>query len=126
MKRFLAALIALAIGVTPALAQDYPSRPVRIIVPTAPGGMADILARIYAQKFSEKTKQPVLVENRTGAGGVIAAEHVAKSPADGYTSISAFTRRTRSCPTSIPSCPTTQPRTSRRSFTSPICPTCWW
>ncbi|HYX02487.1 MAG TPA: tripartite tricarboxylate transporter substrate binding protein [Reyranella sp.] len=85
MKRFLPALIALAIGVAPALAQDYPSRPVRIIVPTAPGGMADILARVYAQKFSEKTNQPVLVENRTGAGGVIAAEHVAKSPADGYT-----------------------------------------
>src|SRR5262249_53308483 len=85
MKRCLLALIALAIGVAPALAQDYPARPIRIIVPTAPGGMADILARVYAQKLGEKTKQPVLVENRTGAGGVIAAEHVAKSPPDGYT-----------------------------------------
>src|SRR5262245_61265047 len=85
MKRFLAALIALAIGVAPALAQDYPSRPVRIIVPTAPGGMADILARIYAQKLGEKIKQPVVVENRTGAGGVIAADSVAKASADGYT-----------------------------------------
>ena len=84
-KRWLLTLIALAIGIAPAFAQDFPARPVRIIVPTAPGGMADILARIYAQKFSGKTKQPVVVENRTGAGGVIAAEHVAKSPADGYT-----------------------------------------
>src|SRR5215813_2849180 len=83
LKRCLVALMALAIGGAPA--QDYPAKPVRIIVPTAPGGMADILARVYAQKFSEKTKQPVLVENRTGAGGVIAAEHVAKSPSDGYT-----------------------------------------
>ena len=72
-----AALLALAMGTAPAVAQDYPARPVRIIVPTAPGGMADILARLFAQKFGEKTKQPVLVENRTGAGGVIAAEHVA-------------------------------------------------
>ena len=52
---------------------------------TAPGGMADILARHFGQKFGEKIKQPVIVENKTGAGGVIAADYVAKSPADGYT-----------------------------------------
>jgi tripartite-type tricarboxylate transporter receptor subunit TctC len=85
LKRCFAALIALAIAATPAFAQDYPAKPIKLIVPTAPGGMADILARLYAQKLGDKTKQPIVVENRTGAGGVIAAEAVAKAPADGYT-----------------------------------------
>ena len=85
VKRCLAAVLALVLGTAPAVAQDYPAKPVRIIVPTAPGGFADIVARLFAQKFGDKTKQPVVVENRTGAGGVIAAEAVAKAPADGYT-----------------------------------------
>jgi tripartite-type tricarboxylate transporter receptor subunit TctC len=84
IARCLTALLALVAFVAPAAAQDYPSKPIRVIVPTAPGGMADILARYYAQKFGEKIKQPVIVENKTGAGGVIAADFVAKSPADGY------------------------------------------
>lgn len=85
VKRCLAAVLALVLGTAPAVAQDYPAKPVRIIVPTAPGGFADIVARLFAQKLGDKTKQPVVVENRTGAGGVIAAEAVAKAPADGYT-----------------------------------------
>jgi len=85
VKRCLAAVLALVLSTAPAVAQDYPAKPVRIIVPTAPGGFADIVARLFAQKFGDKTKQPVVVENRTGAGGVIAAEAVAKAPADGYT-----------------------------------------
>ncbi len=85
VRRCFAVLLALAIGLSPAVAQDYPTKPVRVIVPTAPGGFADILARIFAQKFGDKIKQPVVVENRTGAGGVIAADYVAKSPPDGYT-----------------------------------------
>jgi tripartite-type tricarboxylate transporter receptor subunit TctC len=72
-------------GLAPALSQDYPAKPIHIIVPTAPGGFADIVARIFAQKFGETIRQPVIVENRTGAGGVIAADYVAKAPADGYT-----------------------------------------
>lgn len=85
VKRCLAAVLALVLSTAPAVAQDYPAKPVRIIVPTAPGGFADIVARLFAQKLGDKTKQPVVVENRTGAGGVIAAEAVAKAPADGYT-----------------------------------------
>jgi tripartite-type tricarboxylate transporter receptor subunit TctC len=66
-------------------AQDYPSRPIRIIVPLAAGGMADILARTIAAKITEATGATVVVENRTGGSGVIGADAVAKSPPDGYT-----------------------------------------
>jgi tripartite-type tricarboxylate transporter receptor subunit TctC len=83
----LAALGALVIDAPaqPAAAQEsYPSRPIRIIVQTQPGGLIDQLARAFAQKLQEGGKTAV-VENRTGGGGLIAAEHVAKSPPDGYT-----------------------------------------
>jgi tripartite-type tricarboxylate transporter receptor subunit TctC len=92
-------------GVAPAVAQDYPARPVRVIVPTAPGGIADILARLFAQKFNDKTKQPVVVENRTGAGGVIGAEHVAKSAPDGYTLYLGFHATNSILPTLDPKLP---------------------
>jgi tripartite-type tricarboxylate transporter receptor subunit TctC len=85
MQRRFAMLLPLAMTVAPASAQDQPSKPVRLVVPTAADGMADILARLFALEFSNKIRQPVVVDNRTGAGGVIAAEYVAKSPPDGYT-----------------------------------------
>src|SRR5260221_14793634 len=68
-----------------ALAQNYPAKPVRMIVPFPPGGSNDILGRTLALKLAEALKQPVIVENRGGAGGSIGAEVAAKSPADGYT-----------------------------------------
>jgi tripartite-type tricarboxylate transporter receptor subunit TctC len=63
----------------------YPERPVTIVVPYAAGGGIDVIARMMAQRFSEKLGQPVVVENRLGAGGVIASTLVARAPADGYT-----------------------------------------
>jgi tripartite-type tricarboxylate transporter receptor subunit TctC len=85
-SRLAAALLVsvLACASPPAGAQPYPSQPIKIIVPTAPGGVADIVARAFAQKLQESGKTAV-VENRTGAAGTIAADSVAKSPPDGYT-----------------------------------------
>ena len=67
------------------LAQAYPAKPIRFVVPFPVGGIADVFARVIGQKFNDAWGQPVVVENRTGAGGNIAAEFVAKSPPDGYT-----------------------------------------
>ena len=77
-------LLAAAIPFAPALAQDYPNRPVRVVVGYAPGGGTDIFARVIADKLGRVLGQPVIVENKAGANGNIAADQVAKSPADGY------------------------------------------
>ena len=69
----------------PAAAQSWPTRPVRIIVPFAAGGPADVFARYIAQRLQEPLGQPFVVEDRPGAGAVIGTDYVAKSPADGYT-----------------------------------------
>ena len=63
----------------------YPDRPIKLIVPYPPGGTTDLLARTLAPRLSERLGQPILIENRAGAGGVIGSQVVAKSPADGYT-----------------------------------------
>ena len=69
----------------PATAQDFPARPIRIVVPFAPGGGNDVFARHLASRMSEVLKQQVMVENKAGAGGTIGSDIVAKSAPDGYT-----------------------------------------
>src|ERR671919_481685 len=76
---------ALAITGTAACAQDYPSKPLRLILPYAPGGIIDYVGRTLAQRLSENIGQPVVAENRPGAGGIAGTDFVAKAPPDGYT-----------------------------------------
>ena len=90
MKRIAITAGAIAASLTVAVsasAQNFPTRPVRIIVPFAPGGAVDTVGRMVGQKLGDAWKQPVVVENRPGAGGIIAADMVAKSPPDGHTTL---------------------------------------
>ena len=86
--KFLGALLTgLSLLLSPALAaaQDFPSKPIRLIVPFPAGGPNDIIARVIGQRMSELIKQPVLIDNRGGQGGVLGTDAVAKAPPDGYT-----------------------------------------
>jgi tripartite-type tricarboxylate transporter receptor subunit TctC len=76
---------AAAAVITPCMAQPYPAKPIRIVVPFPAGGNADIFARAFAQKLADAWKQTPVVDNRAGAAGIIGTQFVAKSPADGYT-----------------------------------------
>jgi len=80
-----AALAGSLLVAAAAFAQDYPAKPLRLIVPFPPGGGNDTVARVIAQRMSPALGQPVVVDNRPGAGGSVGAEAVAKAPADGYT-----------------------------------------
>lgn len=87
LSRFFLGLLTLAGCVAPAAVQGevYPSKPIRMVVPQPPGGPSDVMARLVAQKLFEALKQPVVVENRPGANGIIGIDVVAKSPPNGYT-----------------------------------------
>ena len=82
---FLSLMAALALACGPALAQGFPTRPVTLVVPYPPGGSADILARTVGQKLAEKLGQPVVIENKGGAGTAIGTRFVAEATPDGYT-----------------------------------------
>lgn len=90
LSRFVLAACAAGVYGT-ALAQGFPAKPITIIVPFPPGGVTDPVARQVGQRMAENVKQPVVVENKPGASGIIASEFVKRQPADGYTVLFAFT-----------------------------------
>lgn len=79
------AVLAMAVPTSPVRAQAWPARPVTVVVPFAAGGTTDALGRLVAQQLSVRLGQPVIVENRAGAGGGVGASAVAKATPDGYT-----------------------------------------
>ncbi len=85
LKRLMAGLAVAVMAVGAAQAQDWPSKPIRIVAPFAPGGSVDIVARILAQKMTESLGQSVIVENKPGASGMIGVESVVRAAPDGYT-----------------------------------------
>lgn len=109
----LALTAALAAGA--ALADDYPSRPIRLIVPYAAGGGADSVARIVARRVSETIGQTIVIENRGGAGSIIGTDLVNKSDPDGYTLLLGQSGPISINPAIYKSCPTTRSRILRRS-----------
>ncbi len=85
MLKLVAALLAACVLSAPAAAQDYPNKPIRIIVPFGPGGGGDIVGRIFGQALQEKLGQPVVIENKPGAAGTLGNELIARADKDGYT-----------------------------------------
>ena len=84
MRKRLAALL-LALAAAPALAQTYPSKPIRILIAQAPGSATDVISRVVGQRLSEQLGQPIVIEARPGAGGALGTEAAARSAPDGYT-----------------------------------------
>src|SRR6266508_2524460 len=85
MRMFTKCVLAVMIAATPAAAQEWPTKPVRIIIPYPPGGSTDIIARPYAEALSQTFGQRFIVENKPGATGAIGMEATARSAPDGYT-----------------------------------------
>src|SRR5712691_11822008 len=95
LSRTLSALVLLfAFAASAPAQQDYPTRPIRLITAAAQGGTSDILARVFAAHLTEAFKQPVVVDNRASASGVIAGELTANAPPDGYTLLLAYHQHT--------------------------------
>jgi tripartite-type tricarboxylate transporter receptor subunit TctC len=98
-------LISGLCGTDSAFADPYPTHPIRIVVPYAPGGNSDVIARMLAAKMTESLEHPVLVENRPGASAIVGSEYVAKSPPDGYTLLMISSGNLATNPTLFPHLP---------------------
>jgi tripartite-type tricarboxylate transporter receptor subunit TctC len=105
MRRATYLCVGLVAAATPAMAQQYPVKPVRMIIGFPPGGGTDIVGRIVAQKLTEALGQQVIADNRGGAAGQIAAEFVAKAPPDGYTLMMAHIAAMSILPSIMPKLP---------------------
>jgi tripartite-type tricarboxylate transporter receptor subunit TctC len=119
--RALALAAALSFAVTTSQAQTYPDRPIHLIAPFPAGGLADVLARAVADGISKTLGQPVIVENRAGAGGNVGADVVAKSAPDGYTLLMTSAGILTPINSSTPRCRSMPRRPLCRCRTSPTC-----
>src|SRR3954452_22981489 len=90
-KFLIAAAAAIGLGLAPAAAQTYPTKPIKMIVPYTPGSPVDVLARVVTQQLSARLGQPIIIDNRPGAGTTIGTKVAADSPPDGYTLLIAAT-----------------------------------
>jgi tripartite-type tricarboxylate transporter receptor subunit TctC len=90
-SRLIALAVVWALGAFAAEAADYPNRPIRVVVPWPPGGPTDAVARVLSQEISETLKQPLVIDNKAGATGVLGSDFVAKAAPDGYTIVVAGT-----------------------------------
>src|SRR4029453_14953998 len=97
--------LALSLFAAAASAQTYPNKPIRLVVPFPPGGVADLIARPLAEKLASTLGQPVVVDNRAGATGTVGAAAVANAPADGYTLLLGTTNEIAMSPTLYKSLP---------------------
>jgi tripartite-type tricarboxylate transporter receptor subunit TctC len=84
-RHLLLAILALLVGPSAHAADEYPTRPIHLIIPFPPGGSNDVVGRVFANALSERLGQPLVVENRAGAGGVVGTELAANAGPDGYT-----------------------------------------
>src|SRR4029077_1831518 len=90
-SRLVALAVVSALATFPAQAADYPNRPIHVVVPWPPGGPTDAVARVLSQEISETLRQPVVIDNKAGATGVLGSDFVAKAQPDGYTIVVAGT-----------------------------------
>jgi tripartite-type tricarboxylate transporter receptor subunit TctC len=105
MRRIFHGLAMLAVSASAAFAQAFPDRPVRLVIPYAAGGALDVIGRPVSEQFQRITGQPLVLENRAGANGTIAADHVAKARPDGYTLFMATSGPITVAPALMPSLP---------------------
>jgi tripartite-type tricarboxylate transporter receptor subunit TctC len=106
MRWLICGLLMVTVGASSAAsAQSFPDRPVRLVIPFAPGGALDVIGRPVAEQFQRITGQPMVLENRAGASGTIAADHVAKARPDGYTLFMATSGPVTVAPSLMPSLP---------------------
>ncbi len=102
MKLFIGVLSIFAFAASASVAQQYPAKPVRMVIPIGPGSSMDITGRVLGQRMNENWHQPVIVDNRPGAGGNIGADVVAKAPADGYTVLFCSSSLANPCSSVVP------------------------
>lgn len=120
-----AACIAAGTGTT-ALAQTYPSKPIKVVVPFAPGGATDVLARVLAEKMAVGLGQPLVIDNKPGAAGIIGTDAVAKAAPDGYTLLLGLSNSMLTNQFLYTKLPYSPERDIAPVYQIAIAPWCWW